>query len=179
MRRLAAACGIRESSIYNHFPNKRALFAAVLEPVGPGAVPRLAGEIGAAEPPPPFPEALRTLTRRLLAAWTDPLHQQLYLLSLREPEAAREATGRTRAATVDEAVAALAGLLERYAARGEIALAEDAQFLAWLFLAPLANLRLTFLAPDAAVAERERAGRLVEQHLTRFIASIAAEGQSP
>lgn len=165
MRMLARACGIRESSLYNHFPNKNAIFEAVLAQSGPEVVPRLVLDLMAREDLPPFATALKALADDVLAAWLEPLHQSLYLLSLREPEAAGGATGRSPGQSVQQALDATVRLFRLYVERGEIRQDADLEYIAWLFLAPLANLRLTLLAPAASEAEREKARDLIGRHV--------------
>lgn len=175
IRAIARNAGIRESSLYNHFVSKNDLFAAILTDTGPGVVSRIVAHILASSPRLDFASAMARFSSELTEAWRDPRHLQLYLISLREPSVLRETTGEGPAHSVRGAVEALAELLIAYADAGEITLPAEAQYLAWLYLAPLSNLKSTFGSPEAAGADHLHAAALTDQHRAFFVSLLTSK----
>ncbi|WP_029040371.1 TetR/AcrR family transcriptional regulator [Cucumibacter marinus] len=177
IRAIARNAGIRESSLYNHFISKNDLFSAILTDTGPGVVSRIVAHILSATSRLDFTAAMTRFSSELSQAWRDPRHLQLYLISLREPSVLRETTGEGPAHWVRGAVEALAELLIAYADAGEISLPAEAEYLAWLYLAPLSNLKSTFGSPEASGKDHLRADALTGQHLDFFVSMLTRESK--
>jgi len=172
VRELARAVGLRESSLYNHFAGKEAIFHALVDAWGPAnSAERLRGVRYAAlkEDPAGF---CATYAADLLELWSDPREQKFQEMLMAE----RSLLPAERAHYLDALFVEEAGLVgdrfREFQLAGRIA-APNPHETARLFLAGLTFIRLEHFILPAVPSPRPRAQEALVQFLANFIALIS------
>lgn len=174
VRDIAAAVGIKDASLYNHFPGKQAIFDAVLTEQVERMRSAFAGEGVMFEPtedPSGYAGAFEDVERRVLAGFRyffedeDMVRlRRLLAMSRFADERAAEAY---RFVFVEQPQAIQRRVFEHLMARGRFA-RDDAAVLARAFYGPV------FLLLESG-ASWDEAAPLIGDHLRRFYAAHAAE----
>jgi AcrR family transcriptional regulator len=158
MREIAAAVGMRASSLYNHFAGKEAILAALIEAYGPASgARRLASARYRAlrDDPKAF---CRRYAADWLEQWCDPDERRFMDLLSSEPSRLGEHRAHFVETLFDREVAALAGYFRRFALAGRMH-APDPEACARLFMGGMTFVRMQHLlmtpepSPRAAIAE--------------------------
>jgi len=169
VRQLARAVGLRESSLYNHFPGKEAIYDALIEVYGPAS--------SASRLTAPRYEALsrypdefcRLYAAELLDQWSDPREQRFQELITSE----RMRMTKERAHYGETLFVRELDLVTRYfagfAAAGLI-YAPSPREAARLFMAGLTFIRIEHFTIPVRMSDRA----VVRQALDEFLASFAA-----
>lgn len=178
VRALTRAVGLRESSLYNHFPGKEAILTALVSLHGPARSaqrlmsPRyqaLAGE----------PEAFcRAHAADVLEQWSDPGEQKFQHLLLVERQRLETERALFAQAWFQDEVGAMEGYFAGFAARGLIE-TPDPREAARLFMAGLTFIRMEYFILPATPAPAELARPQVERHLAHFLALIMPARRAP
>jgi AcrR family transcriptional regulator len=174
VRQLARAVGLRESSLYNHFLNKEAIYAALMDVYGPA---RSASRLTA-----PRYEALRRnpeefcrlYAAELLDQWSDPREQRFQdLITTERLRLPKERTLYREALFVREQ-----NLVTRYftgfAASGLI-YAPTPKEAARLFMAGLTFIRLEHFTMPIEVSDRPTVRQALDEFLASFMALTAVK----
>lgn len=175
MRDLARAVGFRQSSLYNHFAGKEAIYHALIDAYGPASsAERLAAPRYRAlrRDPAAF---CRQYAADLLEQWSDPREQRFIELITTE----RNRMGAERAHYFDTLFSRESGLVADYfrdfALAGRIAAPDPAET-ARLFMAGLTFLRLEHFVMPVEPAPREVVQARLDRFLATFLALILLEG---
>ena len=176
VRELARAVGLRESSLYNHFAGKDAIFHALIDTWRPAnAAERLRG---------PRFQALKhdpagfcaTYGAELLAQWRDPREQKFQEMLMAE----RNRLPAERAHYLDTLFAGEAGLVgdrfRDFALAGRITTPNPHET-ARLFMAGLMFIRLEHFLLPATPSPRSRVQEALFQFLANFLALVSASGR--
>lgn len=164
VRQIAEAVGLRDSAIYTHFDGKRAIYDALLDHAGPGALERLEVDIRSLADLPPA-EALPGLVDGLAAAWDEERARLAMSMLVREGLVGL-------ADALAEVRERLTPLFTAWRRQGAMRDDVSVDLLAWEFTSPLATTRLLFFHADATPAERRRGHDLARAH-ARFFVDIA------
>jgi len=174
MRQLAAAVGLRGSSLYNHFPGKDAIYAALIDAHGPASsAERLRSPRFRAlhDDPAAF---CRLYAAELLVQWQDPREQRFQDLMTTE----RHRMIAERAHYYDTLFREESGLVADYfrdfALAGRIT-TRNPRETARLFMAGLTFVRLEHFLVPATPAPAEMVREALDRLLANFLALIGAE----
>ena len=177
VRELARAVGLRESSLYNHFAGKEAIFRALVDAWGPAkSAERLRGPRYQAleDDPAGF---CATYAADLLELWSDPREQKFQKMLMAE----RTLLPAERAHYLDALFAEEAGLVgERFRTfqlAGRIATPNPHET-AWLFMAGLTFIRLEHFILPATPSPRAKVREALVRFLGNFLALVSAAGRS-
>lgn len=169
MRQIAAAVGMRASSLYNHFDSKEAIYAALIEAYGPaGSADRLASPRYRAlkDQPAAF---CRQYAADLLVQWCDPREQQFMELLTTERNRMPGERGHLLETLFSREAGAAADYFRGFALTGLIR-APDPRECARLYMAGLTFVRMEHFLMPAMPSPRET----VEATLDRFVANFLA-----
>ncbi|WP_332772273.1 TetR/AcrR family transcriptional regulator [Phenylobacterium sp.] len=173
VRRLARAVGLRESSLYNHFAGKEAIYHALIDAHGPASsADRLRGPRYAAVKNDPA-AFCRLYVEDLLDQWSDPREQRFQELILAE----RNRFEGERAHYVEALFSDELGMVTRFFsgfALGEPIAAPQPSETARLFMAGLTFIRLEHYIMPAKASARARVRAALDRFLDTFLALIAA-----
>lgn len=169
MRQIAAAVGIRASSLYNHFAGKEAIFSAIIDSYGPASsAGRLASPAYRAlkDDPAAF---CRRYAADLLDQWCDADEQRfMHLLSSHRDNLSGE-RGHYFETLFTREAGIVADYFRSFALSGRIHV-PDPRECARLFMAGLTFLRLEHFLIPAQPSPR----KTVEAALDRFVANFLA-----
>ncbi len=175
MRELARRVGIRESSLYNHFPGKAAILEAIMREHGPAssasrlAEPRYRALV---KQPAAF---CRQYALDLVHQWSDPSEHQFQKVITAE----RNRVPGLRAQFADQLYAREQRLMVDYfrgfALAGVIS-TPDPRETARLFMAGLIYIRLEHYVMGAQPSPRENVIEAIDRYLAFFLSLISAEG---
>ncbi|MDP3747750.1 MAG: TetR/AcrR family transcriptional regulator [Phenylobacterium sp.] len=172
VRRLAREVGLRESSLYNHFAGKEAIYHALIDAYGPASsADRLRGPRYAEvkDDPAGF---CRLYVEDLLDQWSDPREQRFQELILAE----RNRFEGERAHYVEALFSDELGVVTRYfsgfAQGGQITAANPGET-ARLFMAGLTFIRLEHYIMPAKASLRARVRAALDRFLDTFLALVA------
>ena len=172
MRQIAAAAGMRASSLYNHFEGKAAILAALIDAYGPSQ--------GASRLTSPAYRALgddpEALCRRYAAdwlnQWCDPNERRFMDLLSGEPSRMAEHRAHFVETLFDREVMALADHFRRFALNGKI-YAPDAKECARLFMGGLTFVRMQHLLMPPEPSPREVVEEALERAVRNFLSLVA------
>jgi AcrR family transcriptional regulator len=179
VRELARAVGLRESSLYNHFASKDAIFHALVDAWGPAnSAERLRGpRYGALKHDPAG--FCATYAADLLELWCDPREQKFQEMLMAE----RNLLPAERAHYLDTLFAEEASLVghrfREFQLAGRIAM-PDPDETARLFMAGLTFIRLEHFIMPASPSPRLRVREALVRFLGNFLALVSpakAEGE--
>lgn len=172
VRQLAREVGLRESSLYNHFAGKEAIFGALIDAYGPASsAERLRGPAFRAlrDDPDAF---CRLYASELLAQWADPREQRFNELVTSE----RNRMPAERAHYFETLFIEESGLVADYfrdfALAGLIAVPNPPET-ARLFMAGLTFVRLEHFIVPATPSPLATAAEALERFLENFLAIVA------
>jgi len=172
IRQLARRVGLRESSLYNHFPSKQAILKALVGEYGP------ASSAGRLETPRYHalggdPQAFcRRYAYDLLDQWDDEREQRFQELMTSE----RSRVPDLRALFATQLFSREQGLVTRFFqdfARAGLILTPDPEEAARLFMAGLTFIRLEHYTIPASPAARPKVAKALDRFLASFLALIA------
>ncbi|MCA2977516.1 MAG: TetR/AcrR family transcriptional regulator [Myxococcaceae bacterium] len=172
MRDLARAVGVRESALYHHFPNKKAILEAILAENGPGQVNAvLSNELEAMVEALGPRQFLETFGELVVQLWATPRERQVVRLLMAEWPRLAAAGVFDLQAQLARIRARLTRLFEHLGSRGVIR-PLDAEATALRFMGPMLLIRLVHLAdlsrpPDLTAMRRDLA-----LHLDGFWESV-------
>jgi len=177
MRQIAAAVGMRASSLYNHFDGKAAILAALIEAYGPArGASRLASPAYRALTD--DPEAFcRRYAADWLDQWCDPGERRFMDLLNSEPNRMAEHRAHFVETLFDREVAAMADYFRRFALTGRIH-APDPKECARLFMGGLTFVRLQHLLMPPEPSPREVVAEALDRAVGNFLALVAPRGQA-
>lgn len=175
VRQLARAVGMRESSLYNHFPGKEAIYHALIDAHGPASS---AGRLRSprfkalAEDPGGF---CQLYAAELLEQWSDPREQRFQELITTERNRLPVERGHYYETLFSEEQGLVAGYFCGFLLSGRIA-TPDAREAARLFMAGLTFVRLEHFIVPAEPAARDVAQAALGRFLAHFLALVGIAG---
>lgn len=175
VRQLARAVGLRESSLYNHFPSKEAIYHALLDAHGPASsVERLRSARFRAFKD--DPEGFCWLyAAELLEQWCDPREQKFQeVIAAERSRMVAERAHYYETLFTDES-GLVADYFRDFALAGRIA-TPNARETARLFMAGLTFVRLEHFIMRAQPLPREVAREALDRFLETFLTLIAPAG---
>lgn len=173
MRQLAKAVGFRESSLYNHFENKEAIFNALIEERGSSnSVNRLRSPKLAAlsEQPRAFCSAC---AHEFLDQWSDVREQRFQQLIRGDSPRARSAREQYYETLFDREARTFEEYFVNFARLGRIE-TSDPRESARLFMAGLIVMRVEHFLSAPEPAPRRIVGRAIERFVDNFVELIKA-----
>jgi AcrR family transcriptional regulator len=177
MRQIAAAVGMRASSLYNHFGGKAAMLSALIDAYGPA---RGAGRLASpayralAGDPAAF---CRRYAADWLEQWCDPGERRFMELLSSEPSRLAEHRAHFVETLFDREVAAMTGYFRRFALEGLIR-APDPRECARLFMGGLTFVRLQHLLMPPQPSPREVIAEALERAVDNFLALVVPQEHS-
>jgi len=172
MRQIAAAVGMRASSLYNHFDGKAAILSALIDTYGPAqgasrlTSPRyraLAGD----------PEAFfRQYAADWLDQWCDPNERRFMELLNAEPRRMDAHRAHFVETLFDREVVAMSDHFRRFALAGHIH-APDPVECARLFMGGLTFVRMQHLLMPLEASPREVIAEAIERVVRNFLMLVA------
>lgn len=176
MRQIAAAVGMRASSLYSHFAGKEAILSALIDAYGPArGADRLASPRYRALKD--DPEAFcRLYAADWLEQWCEPGERRLMEMLSAEPSRMAEHRAHFVETLFDREVVAVAGYFRRFALAGRM-LAPDAEASARLFMGGMTFVRMQHLLMPPEPSPREVIAEALERVVRGFLAlAIPARG---
>ena len=177
MRELARRVGIRESSLYNHFPGKAAILEAIMREHGPASSASRLEEPryrALAREPAAF---CRQYALDLVEQWSDPREHQFQKVITAE----RNRVPGLRAQFADQLYAREQRLMVdffRGFSLGGLISTSDPRETARLFMAGLIYIRLEHYVMGAQHSPRENVIEAIDRYLAFFLSLIAAGGEA-
>lgn len=170
IRMVARGAELRESSIYNHFAGKEALYEAVIEQWGPAEfVERLkSAEYRAlSDDPAAF---FRLCGRHLVQRWGDPREHLFFELINKEGPTG---SGRRRfhEALYHEEIAVLATYITGFSERCGL-IAPSPQQTAMMFAAGLVHIRLEYFQSNIDLPDQALVQDAVDRFIDNFLATV-------
>lgn len=172
IRELARNVGIRESSLYNHFPSKAAILEAIMSEYGPASSASRLEEPryrALAQQPAAF---CRLYARDLVEQWSDPRERQFQKLITAE----RNRVPGLRAQFADHLYSReqrlMVDFFRGFAFAGMISTA-DPRETARLFMAGLIYIRLEHYVMGAQASSRKKVIEAIDRFLVFFLSLLA------
>lgn len=172
MRQIAAAVGMRASSLYNHFEGKEAILSALIDVYGPAqganrlASPRYRALVD-------DPEAFcQQYAADCVDQWCDPREQRFMALLSAETERLGAERAHFVETLFDREVLAMAGYLSRFALTGGLHI-PDPKECARLFMGGLTFVRMQHLLMAPEPSPREVIAGAVDRVVANFLQLIA------
>lgn len=169
VRAIAGEIGLRDSAIYAHFPDKQAIYQALLAEMGPVSLAALdvaPEELSASEPR----SALPRLVDRLVEAWAEPRALLFANVLLREGAGATGFGGPDGlAGLVDAAVRKLSAPFRLWQERGLLRADVAVEQLVWELFAPLHIARFLHLRAGATRLDKVAAADTTRAHVSFFL----------
>ncbi|MEW5688238.1 MAG: helix-turn-helix domain-containing protein [Pseudomonadota bacterium] len=172
MRQIAAAVGMRASSLYNHFDSKAAILGALIDAYGPAqGASRLASPRyrALADDPEAF---VRQYAADWLDQWCDPNERRFMELLNAEPRRLDAHRAHFAETLFDREVVATADYFRRFAFAGRIH-APDATECARLFMGGLTFVRMQHLLMPPEPSPREVIAEALDRVVRNFLALVA------
>jgi AcrR family transcriptional regulator len=169
VRQLASAAGITEGAIYAHFPGKQEIFQELFREAGPAVVistvqhPQLDDDEPAA--------FVRQVVEEVLSKWSEPRARKFMGVILRECTLDAKTGAPSLNEEIAEALKQVGRIFRRWANDGLLRGDFPAEHLVWELFAPLINLRLMYLHPNATEAEIRSAKTAGQRHVEYFLSS--------
>jgi AcrR family transcriptional regulator len=172
MREIAAAVGMRASSLYNHFSGKEAILSALIEAHGPASsASRLGLPRYKALGDDPAAFCLK-YAADLLEQWCDPDERRFMELLNAEPSRLGEHRAHFVQTLFEREVGLVTEYFRRFALGGRID-APDPKECARLFMAGLTFVRLQHVLMPPAPSPREVIAEALRRMVTNFLALSA------
>jgi AcrR family transcriptional regulator len=174
VRQLAQAVGLRESSLYNHFAGKAAIYHALIDSHGPASsAERLRGPryqaLGRE------PEAfLRLYAADLLDQWCDPREQKFQEMIQAERQRLAAERAHFQETLFAEELGVVADHFRDFALAGLIRV-PDPKETARLFMAGCTFIRMEHLLIPARPSSRATVAEALDRFLATFLTLIAPE----
>lgn len=175
MRQIAAAAGMRASSLYNHFEGKAAILSALIDVYGPArGASRLASPAyrALADDPEAF---CRRYAADWLDQWCDPDERRFMDLLSSAPSRMAEHRAHFIETLFDREVAAMTDYFRRFALEGRIQ-APDPRECARLFMGGLTFVRMQHLLMPAEPSAREMVAEAIDRVVRNFLLLVTPEG---
>lgn len=169
MRMLARRVGIRGSSLYNHYPNKEAIFSALLKKAGPQLLGIQIEQILQQDREQTPSEVIFAIVNQLSENWFQEKESRLFLLLIRESPLFALNVRTHVGQMIQSAMQPLTDYIESLQRRGYFQPDFPAYFLSWQLLAPLANLRLNYLLPNSSPEDKSKGRELIDLHKSYYI----------
>jgi AcrR family transcriptional regulator len=173
IRRLAEAVGVRESSLYNHFPGKEAIYRALIDTYGPASsAQRLRGPRyqALADDPAGF---CRLYAAELLEQWLDPREQRFLDLITTERNRLPQERGHFFETLFVEESGLVADLFRGFALAGRIDTPNPRET-ARLYMAGLTFIRMEHFLVPVTPSSRAVAAAALDRFIETFLALIEA-----
>lgn len=172
IRQIARAVGLRESSLYNHFPGKEAIYSALIDAHGPASsAERLrAPRFRALRADPAG--FCRLYAETLLDQWLDPREQRFQDLITAERNRLPAERARFYQALFEEESGLVADYFRDFALAGLIHAASPRET-SRLFMAGLTFVRLEHLIIPAEPSSRAAVREALDRLLANFLALIS------
>jgi len=174
MRQIAAAVGMRASSLYSHFAGKEAILSALIEAYGPASsAGRLASPQYRAlqDDPAAF---CRRYAADLLGQWLDPSERRFMELLSAEPSRMGEHRAHFVETLFEREVGVAADYFRRFALAGRIR-APDPKECARLFMAGLTFVRMQHVLMPAEPSPRAVIAEALERTVGNFLQLMEAK----
>jgi len=171
MRELARRVGIRESSLYNHFPGKAAILEAIVSEHGPASSASRLEQPRYRQLAQQPVEFCRLFALDLVEQWSDPREHQFQKVITAE----RNRVPGIRAKFADHFYAREETLMTGYFrgfAQADLISASDPRETARLFAAGLIYIRLEHYVMGAQPSPRPKVIEAIEHYLAFFLALI-------
>ena len=175
VRQLARTVGLRESSLYNHFAGKEAIYHALIDAHGPASsADRLRGPAFRAlrDDPTAF---CRLYAAELLVQWSDPREQRFQELVTAERNRMPGERAHYYETLFHEESGLVADYFRDFALAGRIRTPNPREA-ARLFMAGLTFVRLEHFIVPAEPSAPDVAREALDRFLAHFLALITAEG---
>ncbi len=170
MEAVAAAAGVTKRTLYAKYPDKEALFAAVI----PRALAEMPFQGDFEVPEGDLETALRGLARQIVARLIEPQAVNLRRLAMFEAHRIAELDQVDPGEVWSNSLRPVVGLLEAHAEAGEI-VADDLEVAAELFLAMVAGTPTIWADLGVFRAPAEEARR-IDRAVTLFLSGIVPRG---
>ena len=174
MRQIAAAVGMRASSLYSHFEGKAAILSALIDAYGPArGADRLASSQYRAlrDDPAAF---LRRYTADWLDQWCDPNERRFMELLSAEPSRMAEHRAHFVETLFDREVAAMTEYFRRFVLAGRMRAPDPAEC-ARLFMAGLTFVRMQHLLMPPEPSPRAAIADALDRTVTNFLRLVQVE----
>jgi len=169
MRTLAKRVGLQGSSLYNHFKSKEAIFAALMEMADPQLIGSQIEKIIEKYPDYRPVEMIRSIIEIITEKWFREGDALLFLLMMRESPLfslnVKTRSGQMIQKTLNPLSYYIAGLQNLGIFKDDF----PAYFFAWELVAPIANLRLNYLLPNACEEDNFTGNEMIKLHLDYYI----------
>ncbi|MEY9935619.1 AcrR family transcriptional regulator [Catenulispora sp. GP43] len=169
IRAIARAVGLSDGALYAHYANKRAIFDAALDGLGPSSAVHVLEELDRHTSDTDPAEFIRELVRRLIVNWSRLESRLLVSVMVRDGLVHDPRLGAGVAATV----AGLAPHFQRWTELGHIPPGLGAPpDLAYMLISPIAQTRILWLHATAGQDEIDAAADRVRRGAEIFIRSV-------
>lgn len=169
MRDIATACNIKGSSIYNHFESKSDLLKEILTTHAANSVEGLLLDLKDRMDGSTLEKGLHLFAIELVKLWSSETERLSYSIIIKHLDEYKEITGTSYADSVTVAISSLAATFENYRNSKKLFSQFSNEHLAWQFLAPIANLRLTYLHETAKPKGKKIAEEILNKHIEFFV----------
>ena len=169
MRTLAKRVGLQGSSLYNHFKSKEAIFAALMELAGPQLIGLQIEEILEKYQEHGPVKIIKLIIEKITKNWFQEREALLFLLMIRESPLFSLNVKTRSGQMVQKALLPLTQYIQKLQHQGIFQTDFPAQFFSWTLLAPIANLRLNYLLPNACEEDKTTGKRMIQLHLEYYI----------
>lgn len=175
MRDIARAVGVRESALYHHFPNKNAIFTAVLAESGPGALASLmSGDLAAIIQGLGGREFLTMMGEAVVTLWTTPRERWLLRVIMAEAPRLKESGLFDPQRQISRVRARIAEVFARLADAGVVRRL-DPDTTALRFMGPLMLIRIIHLADLSRDPDVKAMREDLKRHLESFWETVTPE----
>ncbi|MDP9112040.1 MAG: TetR/AcrR family transcriptional regulator [Candidatus Eremiobacteraeota bacterium] len=166
IREITRRVGIRESGFYAHFAGKRDAYDELLGEAGPAAAVRAMRALEKIDEPGDFFPALMHVA---IEGWSAPRARKFLTLALRNAFVGEGNDWRAILHGVDNALSTLAPRIARWQNEGKMTAEVPAAQLAYLFMAPIAVVRIMFFNSAAGPQEAQRGQQMLDEHVRAFL----------
>ncbi|MCF8060492.1 MAG: TetR/AcrR family transcriptional regulator [Bacteriovoracaceae bacterium] len=171
MRDIASVCNIKASSIYNHYKSKSELLEDIFITHGANSVKGLLHGLKDQMEELSLEDGLHLFTEKLVKLWTSEMECLVYSIIIKHLDEYSEIMGKSYGDSVTSAIKELAIIFEEYKKSRKLDSKFSNEQLAWQFLAPIANMRITYLHDSAQSKGRKIANKFLKNHIDFFVFS--------
>jgi AcrR family transcriptional regulator len=169
MRMLARRVGMQGSSLYNHFKSKQSIFSTLMEKSDSQLTSLQIEEILKKHSDCSPAETLGFVIDEICEIWFQQQGARLFLLMIRESPLFSMNVKTHSGKSIQKALEPLSLYIEELQKRGVFRADFSAGFFAWQLLAPVANLRLNYLLPNACDEDKLMGRTLIKMHLDYYL----------